>query len=123
MSTERDELRIPVVEETVQMGVRKRQTGSVKIRTHVDAEHLLLKQDLHESRVDIRRVPINQKVDRAPAERMEGTTRVLPVFEERLVIVKELWLVEELHISRHDAVEQVTVPVDRRTTRVEIERN
>ena len=123
MSTERDELRIPVVEETVQVGVRKRQTGSVKIRTHVDAEHLLLKQDLHESRVDIRRVPINQKVDRAPAERMEGTTRVLPVFEERLVIVKELWLVEELHISRHDAVEQVTVPVDRRTTRVEIERN
>ena len=112
-----------MVEETVQVGVRQRQTGSVKIRTHVDAEHLLLKQDLHESRVDIRRVPINQKVDRAPAERMEGTTRVLPVFEERLVIVKELWLVEELHISRHDAVEQVTVPVDRRTTRVEIERN
>ena len=119
---ELDELRIPVVQEEVALGVRTRETGSVRVRATVNEERLTLKKELTESRVAIDRVPINRRVDRAPAERMEGSTRILPVFEERLVVVKELWLVEELHIRQETVTEEVTVPVDRRMTRVEIDR-
>ena len=119
---ELDELRIPVIQEEVELGVRTRETGSVRVRTMVDEERLTLTKELTESRVAIDRVPMNRRVDRAPEERVEGATRILPVLEERLVVIKELWLVEELHIRRETVTEEVTIPVDRRMTRVEIDR-
>lgn len=117
-----EELRIPVIEESVDIGVRAKTTGSVRVRTSVDHEQLTLQQDLRETRVVVERVPIDQRVDRAPQERAEGATRILPVLEERIVIVKELWLVEELHIRSEEVIETVDIPVERRVSRVEVER-
>lgn len=116
-----DERRIPIIEEEITIGVREVVTGTVTVRTHAEVEKLSLVQDLARSRVSVERVPINQRVDRAPSERVEGDVRILPVLEERLIVSKELWLVEELHMRRVDTVEEVEVPVSRRVTRVTIE--
>ncbi len=122
MSHSEDEIRIPVVEEAVTIGVRETEAGSVTVRTRTEVEELALSQDLARSRVFVDRVPINRRVESLPDERFEGDVRILPVMEERLIVSKELWLVEELHIRREDTVERVDVPVSRRVTRVEIDR-
>lgn len=122
MSQSEDDIRIPVIEEAVTVGVREVETGSVMVRTHAEVEEFALSQDLARSRVLVDRVPINRRVEHLPEERFEGEVRILPVMEERLIVSKELWLVEELHIRREDTVERVDVPVSRRVTRVEIDR-
>ena len=53
------------------------------------------------------RVPIGSFVNEAPAIRQEGDTIIVPVFEERLVVEKRLFLTEELRI-RVDERQQVT---------------
>ncbi len=45
-------------------------------------------------------MPVGRVVDEAPAARAEGDTTIIPVVEERLVVVKQLFLVEEIHV-RH----------------------
>lgn len=117
-----DDMRLPIVEEAITVGVRKVDTEAVTVRTRSDVEEFALSQDLARSRVFVDRVPINRRVTSLPEERFEGDVRVLPVMEERLIVSKELWLVEELHIRREESVERVDVPVSRRVTRVEIDR-
>ena len=116
-----DEIRVPVIEEAISVGVREVVAGSVTVHTHAEVEEFTLSRDLARSRVAVERVAINRRVDQAPAERMDGDVRILPVLEERLIVSKELWLVEELHIRREETIEQVDVPVSRRVTRVEID--
>ena len=116
-------IRVPVLEEDLTIGIRDTVTGQVRVRTHAEEEQLTLRRDLSRSRVVVDRVAINRPVDQVPDERFEDGVRVVPVFEERLVVTKELWLVEELHIRRETYVEAVDVPVSRRVTRVDIDRD
>ncbi len=118
-----DILRVPVLEEDLTVGIREKVTGRVRVHTRAEDESLVLKRDLSRSRVVVERMPVGQPVDRVPEERMEGDVRIIPVFEERLVVTRELWLVEELHIRRETIVEAVDVPVTRRVTRVDIDRD
>lgn len=120
---EPDELRVPVVEEEISIGVREVDTGTVQVRTTVDEEDLVLARDLLRSQVAIDRVPVNRRVEQVPQERIEGSVRIIPIFEERVVVTKELWLVEELHIRRDEITERVDVPVSRRMTRVDVTRH
>lgn len=122
-SSEPNELRVPIVEEEIAVGIREVATGTVQVRTSVDQDDLVLSRDLLRSKVAIDRVPINRRVEQLPQERIEGSVRVIPVFEERVVVTKELWLVEELHIRRNEVTERVDVPVSRRMTRVDVSRH
>jgi stress response protein YsnF len=72
--------------------------------------------------VDVTRVPIGREVTEAPAVRTEGDVTIVPVFEERLVVEKRLFLVEELHVRRTVSVDPVELPTTLRRTRVEVER-
>ena len=74
------------------------------------------------SSVEVTRVPVNREVSEAPPIRMEGDITVVPVVEERLVIEKRLFLVEELHLTRTATTEQVEVPTTLRRMRAVVER-
>ena len=56
--------------------------------------------DLKRDVVDITRVPVERLVEEAPTMRTEGDLTIVPVVEERFVIVKQFFIKEELHI-RH----------------------
>ena len=71
--------------------------------------------------VDVTRVPIDRVVDQVPQVRSEGATTIVPVFEERIVLVKHLVLVEELHITRRVEHEVKRTPVSLRRQHVDIE--
>ena len=57
-----------------------------------------------------------------PGVRQEGDVVVIPVVEERAVLVKRLVLVEELHVHRHVVEEIVDTPVSLRSTEISVER-
>jgi stress response protein YsnF len=117
-----DDLTIPIVEEEATILKRSVETERVSVRTSSDEEQVLVRDEVRREHVAITRVPKDEEVAEAPAIRTEGDVTIVPVLEERLVVEKRLFLVEELHLRRaveHQAVELTTTL---RRTRVEIER-
>jgi uncharacterized protein (TIGR02271 family) len=92
------------------------------VKTVVETEEQLLREVLSNENVDVERISIDRVVDVAPPVRTEGDITIIPVLEERLVIEKQLVLLEEVRIRRHSFVETVEVPVTVRKQRASVER-
>ena len=122
-SADSETVRIPIVEEQVVVGKREVETGRVHVRTHVEEKRETLSEMLERDVVEVERVPMNIEVPRAPQPfEDEHGVYVVPIVEERLVVEKRLFVVEELHIRRKHSRSQVDVPVTRRVMRAEIDR-
>lgn len=114
---------IPLAEERVAIGKRQIETGRVRVRIGVEERQELVPAELARDAVEIRRLPRNQPLSELPAVRVEGTTTIIPVVEEQLVVEKRLVLVEEIHVTRHSTMLNEQVPVRVRAERAEIERD
>ncbi|MBM3606060.1 MAG: DUF2382 domain-containing protein [Alphaproteobacteria bacterium] len=118
--TERDF--IPVVEETATVSTRRVVSGRVRIATQTDEINHLLPTDLASVEVDVVRVPIDRRIETIPDVVTEGEVTIIPVVEERLVVTRELYLREEIHVRRIERTETVDVPATTRRQTVQIER-
>lgn len=117
-----DEISVPLLEETATVGKREVITGKVVVRTLMDVEDQLLRETLSDESVEVERFAINRVVDVAPQIRTEGDVTIIPVVQERIVVEKQLVLLEEVHITRRRSVETVDIPVQLRTQRAVVER-
>ena len=104
------------------VGKRLVETGHVRVRTIVEEEPVVLRDEARRQSVEIERAPIGRVVDQAPAVREEGDVIVIPIVEERLVVVKQLFLVEEVRIRRASITEPVEIAATRRVMRAGIDR-
>jgi uncharacterized protein (TIGR02271 family) len=113
---------IPLVEE--RLSVSKRQVESGRVRVHVAvAEHEeTVTEQLARDDVQVDRVPKNVRLTEMPRVRLEGGTTIVPVVEEVMVVEKALVLVEEIHIRRRTATEEVQIPVTLRREEARVER-
>lgn len=104
---------IPVIEESLEIGRRVVETGAVRVRKVVQDVRGPLREPLTSEHVDIERVPIGRVLQEPAVVRQEGDVTIVPVVEERLVLRKELVLVEEIHLTRrrevHESSEEVTL--------------
>lgn len=91
---------IPVVEESLSVSKRERETGRVVVHVtpHVREEHVDV--ELAEEHIEIERVSINEFVPGPVSVRQEGDVTVVPVVEEVLVVEKRLMLREEIRLTR-----------------------
>jgi uncharacterized protein (TIGR02271 family) len=114
---------IPLVEE--RMSVSKRQVESGRVRVHVAVEERqeTIAQQLAHDDVQIEHVPKNVRLTEMPHVRLEGSTTIIPVVEEVVVVEKALVLVEEIHIRRCTTSEQVEIPVTLRRERASVQRD
>lgn len=112
---------IPIVEERVRFDKTVKQGRTVTVRTRPVAETVTLSEPVMRERVSVERVPIGQVVTEIPPTREEGDLTVIPVVEERIRVVVEQVLVEEIHLRRirEETIEQIEV--ERRRTEVEID--
>jgi uncharacterized protein (TIGR02271 family) len=117
-----DTLVIPIVEEEARIAKRQVASGRVIVKTTVDTEKRILKEMLSLETVEVERIPVNRVVDTVPQIRTDGDVTIVPVFEERLVVEKQLVLVEEVRIRRTGSVENVEVPITLRKERATVER-
>ena len=103
------------------MSKRSVRTGSVRISTRTETREEIAEAVLQHGVVDITRVALDRVVDSAPPVRTEGETTIIPVVEERLVVTRQLVLVEELHVRRRVEQEVTHTPVTLRRQHIEVE--
>jgi len=97
-------------------------TGKVVVRTVSETTEQIVRERLEQEAVEVTRVPIEVEVQTPPQTRRDGDTLIVPVLEERLVIEKRLFVVEELHIRRRVSQDDVEVTVPVRKQRAIVER-
>jgi uncharacterized protein (TIGR02271 family) len=114
--------RLPLVEEVAQITRRRRVSGRVRVAVTTAEESEALAATLRRRQAEVVRVPVNREVEAPPPVRQEGDEVVIPVLEERLVLVRQLVVVEELRIRLRAEEEEVSVPVTRRRQTVAVER-
>lgn len=114
---------IPLIEESIDIQKRLVDTGGgVRVIKTVTEHEETINEPLGREQVEVTRVPVGRVVEAPAAPREEGDTMIIPVYEERLVVQKQLFLTEELHIKRQRVVdhhEQQTVTLRREEVAVE----
>jgi uncharacterized protein (TIGR02271 family) len=122
MADEQESIAIPLVEERVTVGKRVVETGEVRVRTVIEERSELAGADLLREKVAVERVPRNEEVAAVPPVREEDGVTIVPVVEERLVVEKKLFLVEEIRLVRRSVTERLEMPVTLRAQRAVVER-
>ncbi|MGN7867931.1 YsnF/AvaK domain-containing protein [Paracoccus sp. 22332] len=113
---------LPLVEERVALTKRTIPTGRVRVETRTETVQQHLPAQLSSEEVEVVRVPVNSRVDAMPPTTTEGDLTIIPVVEERLVVTRELYLREEVHVRRIRRQETVEIPVETRRQTVHIDR-
>jgi uncharacterized protein (TIGR02271 family) len=114
---------IPVLEETLKVGIRKEEIGKVRAVKKVHEEGLIVSGQVVNDDVQIERVPLNRYVEKAPPMRHEGNTMIIPVLREEIIVSKRLVLVEEVRITKRQAKETFERPITLRKEEVSIQRS
>lgn len=113
---------IPLTEEQLHVDKEQRLTGRVTVTTRTETVDTAVPVELASVEVDVVRVPVDRKIDAAPDIVTEGDLTIVPVVEERVVITRELYLREELHIRRIQHRETTEIPVSTRRQVAHVER-
>lgn len=121
MPDEPDDI-IPVIQEQLGVSVERRLAGRVRVSVRTQTDESLVPVDLTQVDVAVERVPVNRAVDTAPEVVTRGDVTIIPVVEERLVVTRQLYLREEIHIRRVERRETAEVPVETRKQVATIER-
>ena len=111
---------IPVLAEQAQVHLQRERTGTVRVRKVVHQVTEPVAATGYREIAETTRVPVNQVVEAVEAPRTMGDLLVIPVYEERLV--RQLVLVEEIHVRRRRESFEHTVATSLRREEVIVER-
>jgi len=111
---------IPVLAEQAQVHLQREHTGTVRVRKVVHQVTEPVAAQGYREVVETTRVPVNQVVEAAEAPKTVGDLLVIPVYEERLV--RQLVLVEEIHVRRRRESFEQTVATSLRREEAIVER-
>lgn len=112
-----DKRTIPLYEEQLEIDKVQAITDRVQVSTHVDEHAVLIEDTVERGKLTIERIAVDRAVTEAPEPRQEGDTLIVSLVEERLVVEKRLFVIEELRITRTSTTEHVAIPETVRTMR------
>ncbi|RAK52686.1 YsnF/AvaK domain-containing protein [Phenylobacterium deserti] len=112
---------IPIVEEKLHVTKQAVETDRVRVTTQVEERPVVLETALERQELDVERRTVNHLVFEAPPPRQEGDCLILSVVEERAVVVKQLFVIEEVIVRRRSFIEPVEIPGSVRATRAVVE--
>ena len=121
MSQGDSERTIPLYQEHVSVQKAEAVTDRLRVMTHVEERYIVVEEDVERGQLMVERVAIERPVSQAPEPRQEGDTLIVSIVEERLVVEKRLFVIEELRITRTTATEHVSIPETVRTMRATVE--
>ena len=113
---------IAVVEEHLRVEKRNKLTGRVRVSTQTEVVENIVPVSLSRMDVDVVRVPVDLPIESVPAIVTEGDLTIIPVVEERLVVTRQLYLREEVHLRRIEHRDTSDLPVTIRRQTVAVER-
>jgi uncharacterized protein (TIGR02271 family) len=97
---EENKKKIPVLQEELEVGKRKVETGVTRVKKTVHEREEVIDEPLVKEEVQVERVPINRYVEGPVPVREEDGVTIVPLLEEVLVVEKKLLLKEELRITK-----------------------
>lgn len=100
---EADTAVMPLIEEGLEITKRTVPTGRVLLEKTVETYDVTLDEPLAVTSWTVERVPRGYVVETAPSVREEDLTTIYPILEERMVLTKELVLVEEVRVTRESS--------------------
>ena len=95
---------IPLVAEEMLVGKAQVETGRVHLRRETQEQVQTVSVPLANVSWEIEHVPMDQIVEAQPEIRQVGETIIFPLVEERMVVKRELWLREEVHVRKVTSV-------------------
>ena len=107
-------------EEELTVDTVQREAGRVRLRKHVDTEHVEQTFDRSVEEVDVERTPALDDDDGEVITYDDGSISV-PVYEEELVVEKRLFVKERVVVRKRTVTEPEQVEADLRRERVEVE--
>ena len=114
---------ISVIAERLSVTKRVVDSGSgVRLRKVVHRDLVDVVEPLALENLEVRRVSVNREVEGPIGIRYVGDTTVFSILEERLVIRKQLVLVEEIHVTKVSQTDRTSSQVSLRREEIIIER-
>ncbi len=111
---------LPIVEETLEIRREREVTGVVRVRKEVHHDSVPVSATRLRETLHAERVRMNRPVDGMEPPRETDDALVIPVYEERWV--RQLFLVEELHVRRQRESVEESGSADLRREEVVVER-
>lgn len=121
-TSQQDTMSLPLVEEQLEIQKRTVATAKIRLEKTVEAYDVTVDDPLAVSSWKVERIALGQVIEAVPSVREEGLVTIYPVVEERMVLTKELVLVEEIRITREASERQSPQTFTLRRERVNIER-
>lgn len=113
---------IPIVEETARVEKRVVDRGTVRVSTDIDTVNERVETALREQTATLDRVRVDRVVETAPEPRLEGDVIVVPIIEERVVVTRQLVVIEEVRVKLDEVVRTDVQEIPLRKERVTIDR-
>lgn len=110
MSDEPNELRIPLIADELSVTRIDVITDRLRVSTKTEEQQVLVEDVVERGELHIARFAVDRPVTVAPEPRQEGDTLIVSVVEERLVVEKRLFVIEEVRITRTTKTERVEIP-------------
>lgn len=99
---------------------RREEVGEVRVRTVVEEVPSRVSAQVTHDEVHVEHLPVDQEVDQRYGPWEEDGAQVIPVYEERLVLVKQLVLKEKVLIRRVEVSETRPIETTLRRERVDV---
>ena len=110
------------IEERLDVSTRVRETGRVRVSTHTETETQQVSEPVWREAVEVERVTVDRVVDAPREPWTEGDVTVVPVYEEVLVVTKQLVLREEIRLRRRRETDRHEQSVELRRQSAQVER-
>jgi uncharacterized protein (TIGR02271 family) len=116
---------VPIIHEEIVIQKRVVDTEKVRLEKTVRQHEEHLDIPLSSTFYEIERVIVNQPISHAPEIRQEGETTVYPILEERPVLTKQLFLKEELRVTKRteERIDARSVTLSEEEINVEVTRH
>lgn len=123
VGAESEDIVVPVIEERLSTDARWREAGSVTLHLRTEEMPETVAEYVTREELEIEEVAVGRLLAEGemPTQREEGDVTIIPVVEERLVMVKQRVLAKEVRISKRSRTETREVTETVRRQRVEIE--
>ncbi|OGB24589.1 MAG: hypothetical protein A3I66_13970 [Burkholderiales bacterium RIFCSPLOWO2_02_FULL_57_36] len=124
-ATDSKQVVFPVVEEQLQVDKRLVDTGKgIRVRKTVSEHEQVVDQPVLQDELIVEHVPVGRMVaaSQLPTTHYDGDTLVVPIFEEVLVVEKQVRLKEEVRITRRKREKHAPQTVYLKSEQVSVER-
>jgi uncharacterized protein (TIGR02271 family) len=118
----KEEVVIPIVQETARVTKRAVSRGVVRVSKVVTEVDELVDTTTTQDEIDIEHIARDVWLKKPAKARTEGDTLIVPVMEEVTIIEKRIRLVEEIYIRRRKVKKPASEKVRLRKEQIRVER-